>query len=476
MNPRRTWIVCALGGALCVSTVSAQENAASTGNGPSNLGDSQADLVYTPVAPCRIIDTRLAGGPIAAGATRGFRVTGTDLSAQGGSPTGCGIPSGPATAAVINFVAVNPGGPGDLRMTPFGTPMPTASIINYAAVPGLNIANGPTVAICDPAVAMCSSDFTIQADASSTHVVADVQGYFRNFRADQLPAPINPNQVAILRSYAANRTAVFPVGASPYGVAFDGANIWVTNLNNNNVTKLRASDGANLGTFPVGTSPRGVAFDGANVWVANSSSNSVTRLRASDGTSLGAVPVGMSPYAVAFDGTHIWVANLLGNSVTKLRASDGTSLDTFPVGTNPSGVAFDGANIWVTNFNSNDVTKLRASDGANLGAFPVGTNPRGVAFDGVNIWVANQGSANVTKLQPSDGASLGTFPVISPFGVVFDGANIWVTSGSNSVTKLRAIDGANLGAFPVGTNPLGVAFDGANIWVANQGSNTVSKR
>ena len=207
------------------------------GKGPGNLGDSQADLVYSPVAPCRIIDTRLAGGPIAGGATRSFRVTGTDLSAQGGSPTGCGIPSGPATAAVINFVAVNPGGPGDLRITPFGTPMPTASILNYAAVTGLNIANGPAVTICDPAVATCTSDFTIQADGGATQVVADVQGYFRSLRTEQLPVQANPNQVAILRWYAANQTAAFPVGTGPSYVAFDGANIWVANLSSNTVSK-----------------------------------------------------------------------------------------------------------------------------------------------------------------------------------------------------------------------------------------------
>jgi hypothetical protein len=276
MKPRSTWMVRALSASLvAVSTVSAQEEAASAGKGPLNPGDSQADLVYTPVTPCRIIDTRLAGGPIAGGTTRNFRVTGTDLSAQGGSPTGCGIPSGAATAAVINFVAVNPAGPGDLRITPFGTPMPTASIINYSAVPGLNIANGPAVTICDPAVAACSSDFTIQADAGATQVVADVQGYFRNLRADQLPAPANPNQVAILRWYAANQTAAFPVGTFPIGVAFDGANVWVTNQGG--ATKLRASDGTNLGTFPVGSSPYGVAFDGANVWVANLGSDTVSK-------------------------------------------------------------------------------------------------------------------------------------------------------------------------------------------------------
>jgi DNA-binding beta-propeller fold protein YncE len=69
----------------------------------------------------------------------------------------------------------------------------------------------------------------------------------------------------------------FPTGSFPYGVAFDGANIWVTNFSSNNVTKLRASDGANLGTFPTGSGPFGVAFDGANIWVANSGSNTVSK-------------------------------------------------------------------------------------------------------------------------------------------------------------------------------------------------------
>jgi hypothetical protein len=147
------------------------------GLGLNSLGDSQADLVYTPVTPCRIIDTRRAGGVIAAGAARSFLVTGTDYSAQGGSATGCGVPFGPTTAAVVNFVAVNPGGAGNLRVTPFGTAMPLASIINFSA--GMNLANGLVVAICNPFSFACSSDVTIQADVSATQLVADVQGYFQ---------------------------------------------------------------------------------------------------------------------------------------------------------------------------------------------------------------------------------------------------------------------------------------------------------
>jgi len=52
----------------------------------------------------------------------------------------------------------------------------------------------------------------------------------------------------------------------------------VTNSMSNTVTKLRASDGMRLGTFSVGSYPLGIAFDGANIWVTNTNSNTVNKL------------------------------------------------------------------------------------------------------------------------------------------------------------------------------------------------------
>jgi len=40
-------------------------------------------------------------------------------------------------------------------------------------------------------------------------------------------AQANPNQVATLRWYPAITGLSFPVAAIPYGIAFDGSNIWV---------------------------------------------------------------------------------------------------------------------------------------------------------------------------------------------------------------------------------------------------------
>jgi DNA-binding beta-propeller fold protein YncE len=67
------------------------------------------------------------------------------------------------------------------------------------------------------------------------------------------------------------------VGSRPYGVVFDGYNIWVANYLANKITKLRTSDGAILATFEVGYAPWDVAFDGTKIWVTNYLGDTVSR-------------------------------------------------------------------------------------------------------------------------------------------------------------------------------------------------------
>jgi hypothetical protein len=140
-------------------------------------------LVFNSVAPCRIADTRFAdAGALTAGETRTFHVVGSasDFADQGGTAGGCAIPgfAGPvaqAQAVAFNFVAVNPAGAGNLRAWPSDLTAPNASIINYAQV-GLNIANGIAVPVRQDSE---GSDLSLRADASGTHVVIDVVGYYR---------------------------------------------------------------------------------------------------------------------------------------------------------------------------------------------------------------------------------------------------------------------------------------------------------
>src|ERR1700722_2860526 len=147
-------------------------------------------------------------------------------------------------------------------------------------------------------------------------------------------------------------------------------------------------------TYPTGSNPYGVAFDGSNIWVADNS-GSVTKFQASTGTVIGTYPVGSGAYGVVFDGTNIWVASSFSNTVTKLVASTDAQVGAYPAGNKPVGVTFDGTNIWVVDYNGGTVTELLASNGTLVGTYSVGSLPIGIAFDGTNIWVANSGSNSV---------------------------------------------------------------------------------
>lgn len=179
----RRWLV----GAVAAQSLERLEELSSGGDqaGPilNVLGDSAADLVYTPVTPCRVFDTRFSvSGILGGGTQQNFLVAGASgFSSQGGNAAGCGIPFGPATSVIINFAAVTPAGPGNLRAWAVASPQPApplAAVMNFSATLTA-LANGIAVPVCNPAVTSCTAgDLRLQADVSSVHVVGDVVGYF----------------------------------------------------------------------------------------------------------------------------------------------------------------------------------------------------------------------------------------------------------------------------------------------------------
>ncbi|HEY1271337.1 MAG TPA: hypothetical protein VGF08_05110, partial [Terriglobales bacterium] len=155
----------------------------------------------------------------------------------------------------------------------------------------------------------------------------------------------------------------FAVGTTPQNLAFDGANIWVTNLADGTVTKLRASDGELQGTFSIGSSPNDIVFDGANIWVSHtdSSGGHLTKLRASDGVVLGTFAAN-GAWGLAFDGTNILVANRGFGTITKLRASDGQFQGLYLVDPEPEFLTIVKDNLWVGFNHADTVQEVRLSD------------------------------------------------------------------------------------------------------------------
>lgn len=150
---------------------------------PEMLGQITSDLVYVPIVPCRIIDTRLAGGAITANTVRSFDVTAVaDYSFQGGAASDCGGAgaAGSFAAAVINFVTVNPSGAGYITAFPFLATQPLAATLNYTV--GSVVANSAIVSLDQGASPNELSVYTL----AQTHLVADITGYFINPQATQL--------------------------------------------------------------------------------------------------------------------------------------------------------------------------------------------------------------------------------------------------------------------------------------------------
>ncbi len=139
------------------------------------LGSAASDLVYTPVTPCRILDTRLADGAIAGNSSRDFNaVVGSagNFSSQGGSTTDCGMVATGQAAVVINVTAVSPTTAGYATVYPFGTARPLAASVNY----GLGAIVNNTVVTKLPSP-LTSKDFSIYTFAAS-HFVADIVGFY----------------------------------------------------------------------------------------------------------------------------------------------------------------------------------------------------------------------------------------------------------------------------------------------------------
>jgi hypothetical protein len=171
----------------------------------AQLGSLSTDLVYTPVTPCRIIDTRNAGGVLAAGSIRGFNGWGSNFATQGGAASNCGIPVTTDTAAiVVNFTVVSPSTAGYITAYPSNAAQPLAASLNFNAgdVKGNN-------AVLKLNQTVTGSHLNIYT-TSTTHLVADVVGYYARpvalgaLGSDLVYTPVTPCRIMDTRNAGAN--------------------------------------------------------------------------------------------------------------------------------------------------------------------------------------------------------------------------------------------------------------------------------
>lgn len=193
---------------------------------PQALGDTATDLVFYPVQPCRVLDTRLStAGAIGYNGTRNFYVN-TNLANQGGNAAGCGMPTDPVAVA-LNITSTNQDRIGHLRLYPYSTTPPNASILNFQA--GTNVVNAAIVQNCY----LCGYDFTVESDWAASDVIVDVLGYFRSptYTSLQQTVELSTGTTISTGSWATVDSPACPTGyvLTGGGVNWTGAtiNVWI---------------------------------------------------------------------------------------------------------------------------------------------------------------------------------------------------------------------------------------------------------
>ncbi len=162
------------------------------------------NLLYTAVQPCRVFDTRFAtnstNGRLIHSVTQTFNIVGDTadpyFSGQGGQSGGCALPGfdgsqAQVQAVVLNLVAVNSAGAGDLLAWPTDQPQPNSSVLNYARSPalgGLNLANAIVLPVRQSSQ---GGDLSLKAQVSDTDVLADVVGFFSSSSPVRAPGFFN---------------------------------------------------------------------------------------------------------------------------------------------------------------------------------------------------------------------------------------------------------------------------------------------
>jgi fibronectin type 3 domain-containing protein len=115
--------------------------------------------LYNPLAPARITDTRMGGGPLGPNATLNVKVTGTG-----------GVPTTGVSAVALNVTATDATASSYLTVWPTGSSPPMASNLNFT--PGETVPNRVIVPVGT------GGQVGIYNPAGSVDVVVDVSGYF----------------------------------------------------------------------------------------------------------------------------------------------------------------------------------------------------------------------------------------------------------------------------------------------------------
>ena len=290
---------------------------------------------------------------------------------------------------------------------------------------------------------------------------------------------------------------------SPSGLAFNGGDLWVSNLDGNSVTEINPTSGAWVDTYNDSSyqfnQPTAITSSGADLFVANAG-GSVTELQASNGALVRVISGSQYDFAdpVAIDavGSTIIVLSAGEPSATPAVPASITEIDAatgdLVVTNSKANLALDdpvaltaiNGDVFVPDEGNNSVTEasvatdklVRVITNPGLGA------PDGIASGDGHVWAVDSGPSGVTEIDSATGTVLNTWTdnngsygfaspsvAIEPNGAVFIaspfGSSPMITKvGKNGAAKWYMCNTNGPYYFSL---PSAFAVSGKDLWVAS---------
>ena len=167
---------------------------------------------------------------------------------------------------------------------------------------------------------------------------------------------------------------------TPYGITYDGANLWISDYDADKLFKLDAN-GQVIQTLNITfTFPRGMAYHDGNLIVTT---GSVVRR----------------------------VDPATGNQLSSFGSPDSTS-------PNHQGLCMGDGKLWIVSRGDTDdrIYGVDPTTGVSQVDFPApGTNPRGIFYHDGSLWNLDSSSDLLYRISPTDGTVLASYPI--PLGV-----------------------------------------------------------
>lgn len=221
--------------------------------------------------------------------------------------------------------------------------------------------------------------------------------------------------------YTGTNFTLAPSGTIPEGIAWDSVNnkFWVVDRGAQTVSRYKPDgsyDSFNFSVSAQDTSPFGITFDGSDLWITGLANKSAYKYTTGGSFVVGSdFNIGVqdsTPYGIAWDGTHLRVVGGQNKKIYRYTAAgsytgtgDDIDIDHATI-VSPQGLVFHENHLWVTDTQNDGAYQYNLSKeytGINFDISGEDNDPFGIAHNGTEFVIVGRQNDTVFYYQESVG-------------------------------------------------------------------------